>query len=27
VPDREHPLDQYSRAVLEEHQDDWHIVD
>ena len=27
VPDREHPLDDYSKSVLEEHQDDWHIVD
>ena len=26
VPDREHPLDEYSRSVLEEYQDDWHIV-
>jgi cysteine synthase A len=27
IPDREHPLDDYSRSVLEEHQDDWDIVD
>ncbi len=26
VPDREHPLDEHSKAVLEEYQDDWHIV-
>jgi len=27
VPDRDHPLDDYSREVLERHQDDWHIID
>jgi cysteine synthase A len=27
VPDREHPLDDYSRSVLEDHQDSWHIVE
>jgi cysteine synthase A len=27
VPDREHPLDDHSRSVLQAHQDDWHIVD
>ncbi|PSQ61430.1 MAG: O-acetylhomoserine (thiol)-lyase [Halobacteriales archaeon SW_9_67_25] len=27
VPDREHPLDEYSREILEEYQDEWHIVD
>jgi cysteine synthase A len=26
VPDREHPLDEHSKSVLEEYQDDWHIV-
>jgi cysteine synthase A len=27
VPDREHPLDDYSKQVLEEYQDSWHIVE
>jgi cysteine synthase A len=27
VPDRDHPLDDHSRAVLEQYQDDWHIID
>jgi cysteine synthase A len=27
IPDRDHPLDDHSKAVLEEYQDDWHIVD
>ncbi len=27
VPDRDHPLDEHSRSVLESHQNDWHIVD
>ncbi len=27
VPDRDHPLDDYSREVLEEHQEDWDIID
>jgi len=27
VPEREHPLDDYSESVLEQYQDDWHIVD
>ncbi|NHN49098.1 cysteine synthase family protein [Halostella sp. JP-L12] len=27
VPDRDHPLDDYSKEVLAEHQDDWHIVE
>jgi len=27
IPDRDHPLDEYSRSVLEDHQDDWHIID
>lgn len=27
VPDREHPLDDYSREMLETYQDDWDIID
>lgn len=27
VPDRDHPLDDYSREVLEEYQDEWDIID
>jgi cysteine synthase A len=27
VPDREHPLDDHSKGVLERFQDDWHIVE
>jgi len=27
VPDRDHPLDDHSKAVLEAHQSDWHVVD
>ena len=27
VPDRDHPLDEYTREVLDDYQDDWHIVD
>jgi cysteine synthase A len=27
VPDREHPLDEYTREILDAHQDDWHIID
>jgi cysteine synthase A len=26
VPDRDHPLDDHSKSVLDEHQEDWHIV-
>ena len=27
IPEREHPLDDYSRSVLEEHQDEWDIIE
>ncbi|WP_435181217.1 PLP-dependent cysteine synthase family protein [Halorussus sp. AFM4] len=27
VPDRDHPLDDHSREVLERHQSDWDIID
>jgi len=27
IPDRDHPLDEHSKEVLETHQSDWHIVD
>jgi cysteine synthase A len=27
IPDRDHPLDEHSKAVLEEYQDDWHIIE
>jgi molybdenum cofactor cytidylyltransferase len=27
VPDREHRLDDHSKEVLAEHQDDWHVVE
>lgn len=26
VPDREHPLDDYTESILEEYQDDWEII-
>ena len=26
VPDRDHPIDERSRRMLDEYQDDWHIV-
>ena len=26
VPDRDHPLDEYSREILDAYQDDWHII-
>ena len=27
VPNRDHPLDEHSREVLEQHQSDWNIID
>jgi len=27
IPDRDHPLDDHSKSVLEAHQSDWHIVE
>lgn len=27
IPDRDHPLDDYSREMLEAHQDSWDIID
>lgn len=27
VPDRDHPLDEHSKSVLDQYQNDWHIIE